>query len=306
MRAEKICGLVAPPFAPFKPDGSLWLDPVAPYAAMLARNGVNAVFVNGTTGEMTSLTIEEREALVERWVREAPRGMRVIVHAGSTCLAESRRSAAHAQRVGAHAVSMLPPFYFRPSTVDELVSCCSEVAAAAPGLPFYYYHIPAKSGVTLPMRDFLEQAAPRIPNLAGIKFTYENLMDFGECVDCDGGRFNMLFGRDEILLCGLALGADGAVGTSYNFLAPLYLRMMEAWSRGDREGARVLQRQAQVFFREFFRFGPYAFAALKALMRLVGVDCGPTRLPVPPMEPRHAAAFEAAVRDSGFENGRCR
>src|SRR3954469_8189210 len=120
----------------------------------------------------------------------------------------------------------MAPFFFRPGTVQELVDFMAQVAAAAPALPFYYYHIPSMTGVHIPAAEFLRAAADRIPNLAGVKFTFENLMDYAECVRFSGGRFDVLFGRDEMLLAGLSLGAHGAIGSTYNFAAPVYHRII--------------------------------------------------------------------------------
>ena len=94
----------------------------------------------------------------------------------------------------------MAPSFFRPSTVEQLVDFCAQIAEAAPGLPFYYYHFPAMTGVDFPMIDFLKGASRRIPNLKGIKFTHENLMDYNRCLHFEKDRFQILFGRDEMLL----------------------------------------------------------------------------------------------------------
>lgn len=302
----KIEGLVAAPFTPMRADGSLWLDQVGPYAAFLARNGVVGAFVAGTTGEGLSLTLAERLALAERWVKDAPPGLRVIVHAGENSVESCRQLAAHAQRIGAAAVAMLPPTFFKPTRLGALVDFCRAVAAAAPELPFYYYHIPVLSGVTFAMRDFLRVAAPRIPNLAGVKFTCEDLMDFAQCSELDGGRFDMLFGRDEILLCGLSLGAVGAIGTSYSFAAPLYTRLMAAFRRGDLAAARALQLQAQQMFLSLWATGVPPLVAVKAIMARVGVDCGPPRLPFAAPSAAECAQLIAVLDRIGFWDYACR
>lgn len=110
---------------------------------------------------------------------------------------------------------------------------CAGIAVAAPKLPLYYNQIPTMTGVSLPCADFLAAARDRIPNLAGVKFTYENLMDYLACVEFPEGRYDACFGRDEILLAGLSLGAAGAIGSTHNYAAPIYLRLMEAFHRGD-------------------------------------------------------------------------
>src|SRR5258708_4449348 len=225
-------------------DGSLNPAMVERQVKALAENRVNGAFICGTTGEGMSLTTDERLQVAEKWVAVAPRQLRVIVHVGHHAVAESRALAAHAERIKAYAIAALGPTFFPVANVEGLVDFCAQIAAAAPSLPFYYYHIPAMTGVDLPMFDFLRLAGRRIPNLAGIKFTHENLMDYSRCLHFEEGRFNILFGRDEILLPALAMGATGAVGSTYNYMAPIYHRVIEAFNAGDIEVAREFQSRA--------------------------------------------------------------
>jgi N-acetylneuraminate lyase len=126
--------------------------------------------------------------------------------------------------------------------------------------------------------EFLRQAAGQIPNLAGVKFTSTNLHDYQECRALENGRYDLLFGHDEILLAGLALGAQGAIGSTYNFAAPVFRRVMDAFAAGDLETARREQATAAAMIRVFLDFG--GVSACKAIMQLVGIDCGPARPPL--------------------------
>ena len=276
--SEHITGLVAAPFTPMYDDGSIHLGKIEELAELLAASGVKGAFACGTTGESLSLTVDERMQVAERWQAVAAGELAVIVHVGHTCLADAKAMAAHAQKIGARAIGAMPPCFFRPANVDDLVAWCAEVAAAAPGLPFYYYHIPSMTGVNIFVAELLEAAAGRIPTLAGAKFTYENLMDFGRCVRLADGHYDLLFGRDEILLAGLSAGAKGAVGTTYNFAAPLYLRVIEAYESGDMAAAQAEQARAAEMIVTLLKFG--GLAAFKAVMKMIRVDCGPVRLPL--------------------------
>src|SRR4051812_4963441 len=140
------------------------------------------VFVCGTTGEGPSLTVQERQQVLERWCGAAKGLFPVIAQVGAASIADARDLASHARRAGAAAVAALPPFYLRPAPVDEAVTCCADVATAAGGLPFYYYHIPPFTRVTLPMAELLEAAMKRVPTFAGMKFSDGDLQDFGRCV----------------------------------------------------------------------------------------------------------------------------
>ena len=295
---QHLTGLIAAPFTPMYADGSVDLSRVGQYAASLAANGVRGTFVNGSTGESMSLTIQERELAAEKWVDVAPDALAVIVHVGHTTLADCRRMAAHAQEIGAYAIAAMPPFFFKPATLEDLVAFCAETAAAASKLPFYYYHIPTMTGVNFAMVDFLKTAAGRIPTLAGIKFTYENLMDFGQCVRFDGGRFNLLFGRDEILLSGMIAGAKGAVGSTYSFAAPLYQRIIAAYNAGDLATAQRDQARATDFITIMIRYG--GLPAFKAIMGMIGLECGPSRLPMRTLSKERAAQLHAELETMGF------
>ncbi|MBM4017514.1 MAG: dihydrodipicolinate synthetase [Planctomycetes bacterium] len=279
---ETVRGLMAAPFTPMHLDGSVNLEAVRPYADLLHRNGLAGAFICGTTGEGLSLTTQERMDLAQRWadVTAGREPLKLIVHVGHTSLAESRILAAHAQATGAWGVGAMSPCFFRPQTVEDLAHFCASVASAAPDLPFYYYHIPSVTGVNFPMIDLLRAVAGRVPNFAGIKYTWENLMDYGLCLAFDGGRYDMLFGRDEILLAGLALGARGAVGSTYNFAAPLYHRILESFDKGDLETARLLQGTSMEMIRLLVQFHGNVMASGKATMKAVGLDCGPVRPPL--------------------------
>jgi N-acetylneuraminate lyase len=277
---EHIEGLIAAAFTAMHPDGSVDPGLIEAQLDLLVRNQVAGVFVNGSTGESLSLSIPERMDIAQRWADAAPGGFKVIVHCGHTSLADCKEMAAHAQKIGAWGIGAMAPCFFRPEALTELVDYCAELAACVPDIPFYYYHIPSMTGVHYPMTDFLEAASSKIPNLAGIKYTWEDLLDFNLCRQMNGGRFDLLFGRDEHLICGLALGARGAIGSTYNFAAPLYTRLIEAFDAGDLDKARDLQVQSQEMIRLFQRVNAPFLAVMKTVMRMVGVDCGPGRLPL--------------------------
>jgi N-acetylneuraminate lyase len=277
----RLTGLVAAPHSPLNADGSLNPDAVAAQARLLRESGTSGAFVCGTTGEAASLTVAERRTLAERWVAAADGTMPVIVHVGHNCLPDAQALARHAAEIKADAVALVAPSYFRPATLDDLIDFCAAVAAAAPSLPVYYYDIPSMTGLPIATADFLHRGRERIPNLHGVKFTNNDLVTLQECLALGG--FDVVFGYDEMLLAGLALGVRGAVGSTYNFAAPLYRKILDAFAAGDWPAAREAQRQSVRLIRTLQSFG--FSRACKAVMALVGVDCGPVRPPLRPMTP---------------------
>jgi N-acetylneuraminate lyase len=299
-------GLIAAPFTPFRANGTLNLDVIPAYAGLLRANAVEAAFVCGTTGEGLSLTVEERRQVTETWIRAADPRLRIIVHIGHTALADAQALAAHATTAGAAAIGALAPCFFKPRDVDDLVDWCAALAGAAPSLPFYYYHIPSMTGVALPMREFLARADGRIPSLAGIKYTHEDLDDYEACVRYSDGRYEILFGRDELLLEGWSRQAQGAVGSTYNYAAPLYRQLIEATQRGDQTRARSLQDQAIRMIQICNGIGVTHLAASKAIMAMLGVDCGPVRPPLRQPNATQLSSLRAALEELGFFAFACR
>jgi N-acetylneuraminate lyase len=295
----KLSGLVAATHSPFHADGGLNLSAIEAQAGHLSRSGVKTVFIGGSTGECHSLTVEERLALARRW-SEVVRGsdLQLVVHVGSNCLADARVLASQAQALGASAISALAPSYFKPRTLEDLVACCAEVAGEAPTLPFYFYDIPTLTGVRFPMPEFLASASDRIPNLAGIKFTNADLKDYQLCLRSQERRFDIPWGVDEYLLAALALGATGAVGSSYNFAAAVSLRMMSAFSDGDLITARAEQFRSVQLIELLAGFG--YLAAAKTVMGFLGVEVGPARLPNANLTPEGITRLRTSLEQLGF------
>ena len=299
MTTHPLHGLVAATHTPFHADGTLNLAAVETLLAHLLKWNITRVFIGGTTGESHSLTVDERRALAQRWC-EAARGtaMRVIVHAGSNCLADAATLARHAQEHGALAVAALAPSYFKPRSLDALIACCAEIAVAAPETPFYYYDIPAMTGVEFPMPEFLEKASARIPNLAGIKFSNPDLMAYLQILRADSGRWDVPWGIDEWMLGALATGARGFVGSSFNFAAPLYHRLIAAFENGDLAAARTEQFRSTQLIALLASHG--YMGAAKAVMSMLGVDVGPARLPNADLAAEQAARLRAELEALGF------
>ncbi len=295
----RLQGLVAATHTPFDPNGQLHLPAVERQAEHLLGNGVKTVFIGGSTGESHSLTVEERLALARRW-SEVVRGsaLRLVVHVGSNCLADARKMAAQAQELRADAIAALSPSYFKPKSLDSMIACCADIAGAAPATPFYFYDIPVLTGVSLSMPDFLVDARDRIPTLAGIKFTNPDLMAYQKCLHTQGGKFDIPWGVDEYLLAALALGAVGGVGSSYNFAAPVYHRLIAAFERGDLVVARREQYRSVQLIELLAGFG--YMAAAKAVMGFLGVQVGAARLPNTNLTSEDRARLKTKLEQLGF------
>lgn len=279
MQYSKIEGLVAATFTPMHKDGSINPEPIAAYYKYLVENRLSGAFINGTTGEGVSLTLGERKRIAEEWLRHSGGEFRNIIHIGSNSLEACKELAVHSREIGAYGVGIMGPAFFRPPGTKELLEFISEIASCVPDLPVYYYHIPSMSGVALPMPKLLEQSSLRIPNLVGLKFTHWDLMELNQCMMVDGGRYDILYGSDETLLNSLVLGVKGAVGSTYNHIPSVYLKLMDSFRGGDLEEARAMQRISVDLVAILKRYRGGVVCG-KAIMNLLGFDFGPCRLPI--------------------------
>ena len=205
---ERLEGMVAATFTPMDENGDVNLSVIEKYADWIASTPIKGVFVCGTTGEFSSLTIDERKLILEKWVASAGKRFKVIAHVGSNCQRSAMELACHAEKAGADAIASIAPSFFKPGTVDELIDFFAPVCRSASELPFYYYNMPSITGVNLPVDRFLVEGRKKIPNLVGTKFTHNNLMEMGACIDLEQHKFEVLHGFDEILIAGLSMGAE--------------------------------------------------------------------------------------------------
>lgn len=297
---EKIKGLIDAPFTPFDEKGDVNYAPIAEYADLLARNGLKGVFINGSSGEGYMLTEDERMKLAEKWVSVVPSGFKVIVHVGSTCVKSSRRLAAHAQEIGAWGTGAMASPFPKVARVEELVQYCEEIASAAPELPFYYYHIPAFNGAYLSMVEFLQTVDGRIPNFAGIKYTYESLYEYNQCRLYKNGKFDMLHGQDETILPCLAMGgAQGGIGGTTNYNGRELVGIIEAWEAGDLETARERQNFSQEVINVICNYRGNIVGG-KRIMKLIGLDLGKNRTPFRNMTDAEEASMKKELEAIGF------
>lgn len=294
-------GLIAAPFTPLNDRDEIMFDQIDGYCRFLVNNQLIGAFINGSTGENASFTQKEKMKITEAWVnaaRDIP--FKIINLVGGTSYIECIEHAKQSETCGADAIAILAPYYFKPAGARQLAEFCALIAEKVPQMPVFFYHIPALSGVNIPMIDFLREAAPIIPNLAGVKYTHENFMDFLSCRNYSGGKYQILGGYDEVLLPALALGCEGAVGSTFNYAAPLYYGIINSFKAGDLDQARILQQKAIDMISLLGKYG--GIATGKAFMRYIGFDFGRFRLPVKAFDPSMYDAFVKDVKALGMED----
>mmetsp|Transcript_57645 Transcript_57645/g.154017 ORF Transcript_57645/g.154017 Transcript_57645/m.154017 type:complete len:333 (-) Transcript_57645:321-1319(-) len=291
----RIKGVLPAVFTPFSDDGqSLNTEVIPKFAQYLNATGVEYVFVAGTTGESLSLTMTERMALTEAWAKQ---GMKVITHVGAESLLDAKALAAHAQDNGAVALGCMPPVFFKPANVSMLAKWLQEVGAAAPKLPLYYYHIPSMTGVEFMMLDLIKEVEKLgVPTFAGVKYTglYEprSFMDFEQCSEYAGGKYEILCGREEMSAQALAVGAQGFIGSQFNFAADLYEELARRFPTQD---YLAVQDRALALLNAWGG-GSVGVNGNKQVMEFVGLGMGGARLPSVDASKADVAAQQQRLR----------
>jgi N-acetylneuraminate lyase len=280
IKIKKYEGLVAAPFTPMDNNGCLNIEMIPEYYSFLKKNGVIGAFINGSTGEGVSLTQKEKQLQVTKWAEcyKADGEVRIINMVGGTSYQECIENALFSYEAGISAVAMVAPYYFKPPDDEKLAEFIARVGESVPEMPVYFYHIPVLTGVFMPMIGFLKKISAMLPNFAGIKFTHEDFMDFMSCMNYNNGAYDLLWGKDECMLSSLVLGCKGAVGSTYNYAAPLYHALIEAFNKGNQEEAVKLQQLSADMISLLGKYG--GIATGKSFMRYIGMDCGKFRTPV--------------------------
>ena len=276
---QQLQGLIAATFTPMDVSHNIHLQAIDKYAEHILASGVSGVFVCGTTGEFTSLTTVERMAVLEKWIQLLKEKMNVIAHVGSDSQIQAMELTTHAVDYGADAIAAIAPSFFKPTSIEALIDFFVPIAKCAKTKPFYYYHMPSMTGINISVSRFLEKGREKIPNLAGVKYTHNNLMEIADCINMANGTFEVLHGYDEMLICGLVLGAKAAVGSTYNYASTIYMKLIEAMQRGDIIAARKAQMESIEIVKIIIKHGGGVRGG-KAIMNLIGIDCGPCRAPL--------------------------
>lgn len=281
MNNQLIQGIVPALVTPFNDDEnySLNLDAVPAIMQPMIDAGVGGFFICGSTGEVLTLTMDERRAMAEKVMevmnsQPADKQIPVIVHVGATSAENAADLAQHAKTIGAPAVGTLPPMDRDNATVDNDIAYYRAVGAAS-DLPLYVYWRSDMNKGSIRPKDFLDKMAD-VPTFAGIKFVDPNFHIMQSMKHLSGGTLNCLTGPDEMFLGGLVLGSDGAIGSTYNIMANHFVSIYRDFQAGRITEAMEKQAQAGELIEALVGFGVVT-AGTKAIMTHRGLPVGPCR-----------------------------
>ena len=264
----------------------------------LIRKGVNGLYVGGSSGEMLLCSTDERMKLLETVISEtkaADRKVTVIAHVGCNSTRDTILLSKHAEKAGADALSSVTPLYFAYG-FPEVYQFYKDIASAT-SLPVIIYNVPARTGMTLNLDQL--HTLLTIPNVAGMKFTASDFYMLERLVTTHPDK-RFYNGSDEMLLSGLAAGADGGIGTTYNFQPQRMLSIYRLYKEGKMKEALEVQRKANEIIQSVLKYG--VMPACKEVMRIGGLDYGTCRPPYLPLTADQSEGLAKAAKENLGEN----
>lgn len=268
----KLGGIVPALVTPFDRDGNVNYEELKKLVRLLLEEGADGFYVTGSTGECFLLTDEERTRITAAVAETVQGRVPVIAHVGKIGAAQAAHLAKEAQKAGADAVSSVPPFYY-DFKLEEIVSYYEAISDATE-LPVVVYNFPQYSGVSINV-DNLGRIMERC-RVGGLKYTDSNLYEL-ERIRAGYPELKLMFGQDEAFLYALPVGADGAIGSTYNFMLKKYRRILDAYREGRLAEAERLQHEACRIIDTLLRVRD--IAAVKYLLNRKGIRCGDLRSP---------------------------
>jgi 4-hydroxy-tetrahydrodipicolinate synthase len=293
--STRLKGSIPPLVTPFR-DGAVDDDAYARLIAFQIENGSHGILVNGTSAEPSSLTVEERNRLVDVAVRVAAKRVPVVAATGSQSLAETRALTEHAVKAGADALLIVTPYYARPPQ-RGLVAYYLELARMH-DLPWMVYHIPGRTAVSVTL-ETLQEIAAGSPTFVGMKHAANDLGLVSECVEAFGERFRIFVGLEELSFPMMAIGACGLMNAVGNLRPKLLAEMCEAVWRNDLAAGRALhQRLLELNKAVFFDTNPIP---IKYMMKRLGLlATNEHRLPMAPATPELAKRLDGVLERAGL------
>ena len=283
---EELKGLMTALITPFDQNGDLDEEGLKTLIAEQMEAKVDSLLLLGSTGEMMTLSPEERERVVELTIKASSKP--VIVNVGTNNTSESIARAQRAEQMGADALLVVTPYYLKPP--QEGIFRHFEEIAKKVSLPIIIYNIPGRTGRNIEVATLKKLA--KIPNVIALK---ESSGDFAQAFAVMKDLI-VLSGDDGDALPLIALGAQGHVSVTSNLLPKEMKKLVDASIKGNFEEARKMQAQLFPLFQVMFsESNPIP---LKKAMQLLKLPSGEPRLPLTPME--NVERMQTVLEEMGY------
>lgn len=294
-RSDFLKGSIPPLITPFR-NGEVDYDAFAQLVQFQIKNGSHGILVNGTTAEPSTLSVQERNRLVDVAVQAAAKHVPVVAATGSQSLLESQQLTEHAVKAGADALLIVTPYYARPPQRGLVAYYL--VLASISDLPWMVYHIPNRAavGVTL---DTLKELRSKSPSLVGMKHAVNDLGFVSECVAAFGNEFKIFVGLEELSFPMMAVGACGLMNAVGNLQPRVLSELCEAIWRSDLPLAQTLHNQLfEINQAVFYDTNPIP---IKYMMKRLGIlPANEHRLPMMPATAEVERRLDGVLKRAGL------
>jgi N-acetylneuraminate lyase len=255
--------------------------------------GADGFYVLGSTGEGVVMGAEERKQMCEIAVNHVNKRKPVICHVASTNLNEATELARHAEKAGADAISAIPPLVFVKD--KEGIYNYYKTLAGSVSIPFIVYNYP---GVQVNMDVDLIAKLYEIDNITGIKWSINDFYGMMRLKDVTNGEMNIISGPDEMLIQGLAAGADAGIGTTYNIMLPEYLKIYKYFNEGRTAEAREMQLKVNRVTTCLIKYG--AIPSVKYALNQYGYNVGECTYPMRRFTKEQGDALMEELKECGW------
>ena len=278
-------------YACYDEKGSISPERVRALTEHFVQQGVNGLYVGGSSGECIYHSVAERKTVLENVVNQAAGRLVIIAHVACNNTADSRELASHAEKLGVDAIAAIPPIYFK--LPDRAISkYWNDISAAAPHTDFVIYNIPQLAGVAL--SPALLKTMLQNPNVIGVKNSSMPVQDIENWRDQGVIVFN---GPDEQLLSGLTAGAAGGIGGTYGAMPRLYLKIYDLFCQNRISEARELMDDCRRMVYALCSAQGNMYAVIKGVLRInAGIDCGGVREPLYNLTPEDQTIVEECAK----------
>lgn len=287
MKNQIFCGIMPALITPVNVDNTVREDSVRRLIEHHISKGVSGFYICGSTGEGPALSEETRRHMAEIVVDQVAGRVAVINHVGAPDAQSAIRLARHAEEIGCDAISSVPPTFYYSYGDDEIFNYYRALSENCKKPLLVYATGMFKQADIVPFIDRLMA----LDTVIGLKFTRYNYYEMHRIAELNGGDINVINGPDEMLLCGLSMGAQAGIGSTYNVMAGEFVKLYNCFAGGDWMGAQAQQYKINHVIEIMLKHG--LFPALKHMLTVQGFDAG---YPVFPCR-RFSAEEEKAFMD---------
>ncbi|MBQ8551440.1 MAG: dihydrodipicolinate synthase family protein [Clostridia bacterium] len=307
MKNIQFTGIRSAIFTPLNADGSVNTKMIKPLVDFGLDRGLKGFYVVGSTGEGPALSAEARMEATAAVV-EACKSRKtvygdtpdVIVHVAAPDTYDAFKLAKHAKECGADAISSLAPNFYATHNAQEMLDYYKRLTAIS-DLPLLIYATGLLTGsVGGSLKAFIEEAM-KIEHIIGLKYTIRDYHQLNVLKTINDGDINIINGPDETLLGGLAMGADGGIGSTYNLVPQWFVKIWDLYHEGKMEEARVYQTKVNKLIGALASFNGGYLTAAKNAMKFLGLDIGTCAYPAMTYSADELKKLEATVKAAGLE-----